>query len=162
SAVGRGMLDRAAVDAVNDRVAELLGPFDTWQVCPHEPFAGCACRKPAPGLVLAAAAALGVPTTRCVVVGDIGADMVAAAAAGAAPGDATAVRGLVPDLAGRGLQEAIVFTSFHQSALPLALLLRMAGVATISAISDDYPGSLLDVRHRVPTGIPEAERALSL
>ena len=45
---------------------------------------------------------------------------------------------------------------------PLALLLRMAGVPHISAISDDYPGTLLDVRHRVPAGIPEAERALSL
>jgi ADP-heptose:LPS heptosyltransferase len=38
----------------------------------------------------------------------------------------------------------------------------MAGVGRIAAISDDYPGSLLDVRHRVPLGIPEPERALSL
>ena len=56
----------------------------------------------------------------------------------------------------------MVFTSFHQSALPLALLLRMAGIGRIAAISDDYPGSLLDVRHRVPVGVPEPERALSL
>jgi hypothetical protein len=35
----------------------------------------------------------------------------------------------------------------------------MAGVGRITAISDDYPGSLLDVRHRVPPGLPEAERA---
>ncbi|MGK5677423.1 glycosyltransferase family 9 protein, partial [Micromonospora sp. URMC 106] len=42
------------------------------------------------------------------------------------------------------------------------LLLRLAGVPRISAISDDYPGSLLDVRHRVPVGVPEPERALSL
>ncbi len=47
-----------------------------------------------------------------------------------------------------------MFTSFHQSALPLALLLRLAGSAAITAISDDYPGSLLDVRHRVPAGCP--------
>ncbi|MGS2620206.1 glycosyltransferase family 9 protein, partial [Micromonospora sp. LZ34] len=39
---------------------------------------------------------------------------------------------------------------------------RMAGVPRIAAISDDYPGSLLDVRHRVPVGVPEPERALSL
>src|SRR4051812_1288101 len=38
----------------------------------------------------------------------------------------------------------------------------MAGVPRISAISDDYPGALLDVRHRVPVGVPEPERALSL
>ncbi|WP_406691547.1 glycosyltransferase family 9 protein [Saccharopolyspora sp. ID03-671] len=58
--------------------------------------------------------------------------------------------------------EAVVLTSFHQSALPLALLLRMAGVERIAAISEDYPGSLLDVRHRVDGDPPEPERALSL
>lgn len=58
--------------------------------------------------------------------------------------------------------DAVVFTSFHQSPLPMALLLRMAGVERIAAISTDYPGSLLDVRHRVDDDVPEAERALSL
>ncbi|UAK32545.1 glycosyltransferase family 9 protein [Nocardia asteroides] len=57
---------------------------------------------------------------------------------------------------------ALILTSFHQSPLPLALLLRMAGVRWIGAISDDYPGSLLDLRHRVEGDPPEAERALSL
>lgn len=58
--------------------------------------------------------------------------------------------------------EAVIFTSFHQSPLPLALLLRIAGVPRIGAISDDYPGSLLDLRHRVDDDIHEVERALSL
>src|SRR5690606_8759425 len=75
SGVGRGLLTRAQVDAVNARVEELLGPFDTWQVCPHAPDDACACRKPGPGLVLAAAADLGVEPWRCAVVGDIGADV---------------------------------------------------------------------------------------
>ncbi|WP_280247879.1 glycosyltransferase family 9 protein [Nocardia abscessus] len=57
---------------------------------------------------------------------------------------------------------ALILTSFHQSPLPLALLLRMAGVPWIGAISEDYPGSLLDLRHRVDRDPPEAERALSL
>lgn len=57
---------------------------------------------------------------------------------------------------------AVVFTSFHQSPLPTALLLRMAGVPWVSAISEDYPGSLLDVRHRLVDDVPESERALSL
>lgn len=57
---------------------------------------------------------------------------------------------------------ALVFTSFHQSALPLALLLRMAEVPWIGAISEDYPGSLLDLRHSVEGDPPEPERALSL
>lgn len=85
SGVGRGLLTRAQVDAVNARVEELLGPFDTWQVCPHAPQDACACRKPGPGLVLAAADALGVEPWRCAVVGDIGADVGAALAAGATP-----------------------------------------------------------------------------
>jgi ADP-heptose:LPS heptosyltransferase len=46
--------------------------------------------------------------------------------------------------------------------LPTALLLRMAGVPWASAISEDYPGSLLDVRHRLVDDVPETERALSL
>ncbi|HEX7255820.1 MAG TPA: glycosyltransferase family 9 protein [Gaiellaceae bacterium] len=69
---------------------------------------------------------------------------------------------LVDELAAVGADEAVVFTSFHQSALPTALLLRMAGVRRIGAISDDYPGSLLDVRHRVDDDVHEVERALSL
>jgi len=65
------------------------------------------------------------------------------------------IRALAPD-------EALISTSFHQSPLPLALVLRTAGVPRISAISVDYPGSLLDVRHQVDDDLPEPERALSL
>jgi HAD superfamily hydrolase (TIGR01662 family) len=83
SGIGRGMITRDQADAVNGRVAELLGPFDTVQVCPHGPDDGCACRKPAPGMVKAACAELGVDPARCVVIGDIGADVGAAEAAGA-------------------------------------------------------------------------------
>jgi ADP-heptose:LPS heptosyltransferase len=68
----------------------------------------------------------------------------------------------VDELAGLSIDCAVVFTSFHQSALPQALLLRMAGVARIGAISVDYPGSLLDVRHRVDDDIHEVQRGLSL
>ena len=274
SGVARGLITMEQVEACMARLTELLGPFDTIQSCPHGPDEGCACRKPAPGLVLGAAAALGTTPARCVVVGDIGRDMVAAGAAGAtgiivptavtlspevaaAPAraaDLTAAADLILErqalvtpreprrpggtvlvvrsdsagdvlLTGPGIRavaagadrvvllcgprgraaaellpgvdeiiearlpwidprpgpvdpedmrclterlravdadEAVVFTSFHQSALPLALLLRTAGVARITAISDDYPGSLLDVRHRVPVGVPEAERARSV
>jgi ADP-heptose:LPS heptosyltransferase len=57
---------------------------------------------------------------------------------------------------------ALLLTSFHQSPLPLALLLRLAGIGWIGAISEDYPGSLLDLRHRVDGDPPEAHRALQL
>ncbi len=73
-----------------------------------------------------------------------------------------ATLGLVDELAARQLHQAIVLTSFHQSPLPLALLLRLAGVPTVVAVSEDYPGSLLDVRHRVDDELHEVERALSL
>ncbi|AXB42394.1 glycosyltransferase family 9 protein [Amycolatopsis albispora] len=65
------------------------------------------------------------------------------------------VRAVRPD-------RALVLTSFHQSPLPMALALREAGVPWIGAISEDYPGSLLDLRHRVDGDPPEPERALSL
>ena len=83
SGIARGLLNRDQVDAVNRRVDDLLGPFDVWQVCPHGPDDGCACRKPAPGMVLAAAERLGVAPGDVAVVGDIGADVGAARAAGA-------------------------------------------------------------------------------
>jgi len=73
--------------------------------------------------------------------------------------DLAALTGRLRDLAP---DDALISTSFHQSPLPLGLVLRTAGVRRISAISVDYPGSLLDVRHRVDDDLPEPERALSL
>jgi histidinol-phosphate phosphatase family protein len=83
SGVGDGRLTRAQVEAVNRRIDELLGPLGPFLVCPHAPGDGCRCRKPSPGLVVRAAALLGVPPSRCAVIGDIGADVAAARAAGA-------------------------------------------------------------------------------
>ncbi|ROS79021.1 glycosyltransferase family 9 protein [Cellulomonas sp. PhB143] len=78
------------------------------------------------------------------------------------PVDAPAVRDLVARLAGRRYAEAVVFTSFHQSPLPMALLARLAGIGRVAATSVDYPGSLLDVRHHRPDGLHEVEAALDL
>ncbi|SHF29797.1 D-glycero-alpha-D-manno-heptose-1,7-bisphosphate 7-phosphatase [Streptoalloteichus hindustanus] len=83
SGVARGLIAEEQLRAVNRRVEELLGPFDVWAICRHAPEDGCACRKPAPGLVLQAAARLGVPPAEVVVIGDIGSDVDAARAAGA-------------------------------------------------------------------------------
>ncbi|MGW7262198.1 glycosyltransferase family 9 protein [Streptomyces sp. NPDC054842] len=80
--------------------------------------------------------------------------------------------GFTPSPVGRGEIEllvdmvradaALILTSFHQSPLPTALLLRLAGVAHIAADSVDYPGSLLDVRHRRDPHAHEAEAGLDL
>ncbi|MBB5897198.1 D-glycero-alpha-D-manno-heptose-1,7-bisphosphate 7-phosphatase [Kutzneria kofuensis] len=83
SGVARGKLTLDDVRAVNQRVERLLGPFDTWQICPHGANDGCPCRKPEPGMVLAASASLGVPTDRITLIGDIGSDVDAGLAAGA-------------------------------------------------------------------------------
>jgi histidinol-phosphate phosphatase family protein len=83
SGVARGLITTEQVDACMARLTELLGPFDTIQVCLHGPDDGCSCRKPAPGMVKTACAELDVDPARCVVIGDIGADVEAATAAGA-------------------------------------------------------------------------------
>ncbi|MFF4687963.1 D-glycero-alpha-D-manno-heptose-1,7-bisphosphate 7-phosphatase [Streptomyces sp. NPDC001307] len=94
SGIGRGLLTPDDVHRVNERADALLGGLDTWVFCPHAPDAGCACRKPGPGLILTAAARLGVPPAGCLVIGDIAADVLAARAAGAhgilVPNEATA------------------------------------------------------------------------
>lgn len=69
---------------------------------------------------------------------------------------------LVSDIAP---DEAVIFTSFHQSPLPLALELRLCGVPRITALSEDYPGSLLDVRvtsRELPWATHEVDRALGI
>ncbi|MGV9572778.1 hypothetical protein ACWDRX_26180, partial [Streptomyces nigra] len=68
--------------------------------------------------------------------------------------------GLVRLLRDAAFDTALVLTSFHQSPLPTALLLRLAGVPRIGAESVDHPGRLLDVRHRRLPGRHEAEAAL--
>ena len=110
SGIGRGLVTREQVDAVNRRVEALLGRFDVVEVCPHVDADGCGCRKPAPGMVAAAAIALGVGTGECVLIGDIGADVEAARAAGARAvlvptaatlaGEIADAEHVAPDLAG--------------------------------------------------------------
>lgn len=78
------------------------------------------------------------------------------------PVDQSEMLALLGRVAALGVDRAVIFTSFHQSPLPLALLLRMAWVPEVAAISVDYPGSLLDLRHRVPDDVHEVERNLSL
>jgi len=83
SGVARGLINPDELARVNARVESLLGPFDTWQVCPHAPDAHCTCRKPEPGMVTAAARELGLTPSECLLIGDIGSDVDAALAAGA-------------------------------------------------------------------------------
>ena len=89
SAIGRGVFTRAQVDAVNARLAAVLGAegvvLDGLFLCPHAPAEGCACRKPAPGLFLEARDALGLDLAASWMVGDSANDVAAARAAGVRP-----------------------------------------------------------------------------
>ena len=76
--------------------------------------------------------------------------------------DRDRVLSFIDELASLQIDQALVLTSFHQSPLPAALLLRLAGVSTIAAVCEDFPGALLDVRHRVDDDVHEVERSLSL
>lgn len=78
------------------------------------------------------------------------------------PLDRERTLGLVELISRMGIDQAFIFTSFHQSPLPLALLLRLAGVPFVAASSVDYPGSLLDIRHLPEESLHEVERSLSL
>lgn len=82
SGIARGLLSAEDVAKVNARVEELLGPFDVWEVCPHAEQDGCSCRKPAPGMVHSACRKLGIHESEAALIGDIGADVGAAEAAG--------------------------------------------------------------------------------
>jgi histidinol-phosphate phosphatase family protein len=81
SGVAKGLITDDQLAAVNARVSTELGPFDSWQICVHDTDDGCACRKPEPGMVRAAAAELGVDPARCVMIGDTGGDVNAALSA---------------------------------------------------------------------------------
>lgn len=83
-------------------------------------------------------------------------------AADPAPVDPGSVEALVASLRALAPDRGVIFTSFHQSPLPAALVLRLAGVPRVGAISDDYPGSLLDVRLRREGHRHEVERSLGL
>ena len=62
--------------------------------------------------------------------------------------DPGALEALVDRVRAGRYDEVVVFSSYHQSPLPMALVARWAGVPRVSGTSDAAPGSLLDVRHR--------------
>ncbi len=89
AAIGRRIITRETVNTVNEyilaQVAAAGGRVDAVYLCPHRPDEGCPCRKPAPGLLLQAAADLGLDLSRSVMVGDAASDVQAAVAAGVQP-----------------------------------------------------------------------------
>jgi D-glycero-D-manno-heptose 1,7-bisphosphate phosphatase len=94
SGVARGIFDEAFVHAAHERLREMLqkeGAFlDGFYFCPHHPTEGkgrylmnCACRKPAPGLLLRAAEELSIDPVRSYMIGDTVKDIEAGSRFGA-------------------------------------------------------------------------------
>jgi histidinol-phosphate phosphatase family protein len=75
SGVAAGRFAESALGAVERRIAELLAPWgvaiDAYWYCVHAATAGCSCRKPAPGLMLRAAAELEITLAESWLIGDI-------------------------------------------------------------------------------------------
>ncbi len=79
SAVNRGMITLGGLMDIHRRmrraVAAAGGRVDDVFFCPHRPDENCACRKPAPGMIRAAARKYGLAPLRSAMVGDSARDV---------------------------------------------------------------------------------------
>lgn len=89
SGIGRGLLDMAAYNAINDKMYKAVnhagGRIDAIFFCPHTSADKCSCRKPATGLFDEIMQRYGVNLKNIPAVGDSLKDLQAAAAIGAIP-----------------------------------------------------------------------------
>lgn len=81
--VARGIQTRSAVEEINDFLRRAL-PLNAIYVCYHDNADRCACRKPAPGMLLNAAHEHAVDLHGSWMIGDRGSDIEAGSAAGCA------------------------------------------------------------------------------
>jgi len=79
--IARGTVSADHVAEINGRMQRFL-QLDSVQVCPHDDAAGCACRKPEPGLLLDAARDKNIDLSRSYFVGDRWRDVEAGQRAG--------------------------------------------------------------------------------
>jgi len=79
--LARGKQTREVLDAMHARLRSEL-PLDAIYMCPHDDTAQCACRKPAPGMLLDAARDLDLDVPASFMVGDRWRDIDAGIAAG--------------------------------------------------------------------------------
>ncbi len=79
--VGRGVIAPGTLAAMHERLASALPVLDIF-VCTHDSSAACACRKPKPGMLEAAALKWDIDLRRSFMVGDRASDVEAGRAAG--------------------------------------------------------------------------------
>jgi D-glycero-D-manno-heptose 1,7-bisphosphate phosphatase len=86
SAINRGMIPLAELESMHRRLRRAVldsgGRITDIFYCPHRPDEGCGCRKPKPGLIVAARDRYGIDLSRTVMVGDSAKDILAGRAAG--------------------------------------------------------------------------------
>lgn len=83
-AIARGDMDWATLNEMH-RLLRAEVPLDDIEVCPHVDADNCPCRKPKPGMLLAAAEKLSIDLPSSYFIGDTGRDVKAALAAGVTP-----------------------------------------------------------------------------
>jgi len=88
SGIARGKTTLAEVTRMHEKLRAALASHGVAllgiEVCPHGPADGCACRKPLPGMILAACARHGIDPARSYMVGDRATDVEAGRRAGCA------------------------------------------------------------------------------
>lgn len=82
--IGNGLVDRAIVDEMHQHLLQQL-PIAKIYLCPHRQNEGCECRKPKPGMLLAAKAEFGIDMAASYMIGDRYSDVCAGIAAGCTP-----------------------------------------------------------------------------
>jgi D-glycero-D-manno-heptose 1,7-bisphosphate phosphatase len=79
SGIGRGMFKESDAQRVNSRVADILRArgieITAWYFCPHAPESACSCRKPLPGMAVAASRDWNLDLPGSYVIGDTRADL---------------------------------------------------------------------------------------
>src|SRR5258708_3647852 len=84
--VAKGLLTEAELKNLHQRMSEYLSQagatIDAIYYCPHELGASCGCRKPAPGMLLAAASCHGLDLAASWMIGDSDSDIQAGKNAG--------------------------------------------------------------------------------
>ena len=135
SGIGRGLIREEVLDAVHQRMRQLLAESGAWldgiYFCPHLPEDLCGYRKPSAGLVDRARQELKLSSDRAFVIGDKATDVALARNIGASAvfvlsGDhpdeqrsSMEARGLVPDYVAKDLDDAVRWILEKENAIVL-------------------------------------------
>ena len=120
SGIGRGLFDMATLNAINDKMMELVfrqgGRIDALFFCPHTAAENCGCRKPRTGMFEEIAARFHTELKGVPVVGDSLKDLESAEAVGAQPILVLTGKGQKTREAGALPRKTLVFENLAEAA----------------------------------------------